>query len=111
MRGVCELLDAGDPDRPYATALEVQEAKVRDPARTPAARTLQELRTTGEAFFKFALRMSRQHKAYFLELYSSNEARQAEFAGQAEASLVEQARLEKEDRLDFDQYLARYFAG
>ena len=40
MRGVCELLDEGDPDRPYLTALEMQEAKVRDPARTPAARTL-----------------------------------------------------------------------
>ncbi len=111
MRGVCELLDAGDPDRPYATALEVQETKVRDLARTPAARTLQELQTTGESFFKFALRMSAQHKAYLLELYSPNEARQAEFASQAESSLAEQARLEKEDRLDFDQYLARYFAG
>src|SRR5262245_37869047 len=110
MRGVCELLDAGGPARPYVTALEVQEGKVRDPARTPAARTLQELRTSGESFFKFALRMSTQQKAYFVELYSSNESRQAEFAAQAEASLAEQARLEKEDRLDFDQYLARYFA-
>ena len=94
MRGVCELLDEGDPDRPYLTALEMQEAKVRDPARTPAARTLLELHTTGESFFNFALRMSRQHKAYFLELYSPNEARQAEFAAQAEHSLAEQARIE-----------------
>lgn len=52
MRGVCELLDEGDPDRPYQTALEMQEGKVRDPARTPAARTLLELHTTGESFFK-----------------------------------------------------------
>jgi glutamate--cysteine ligase len=111
MRGVCELLDQGDPDRPYATALQMQEAKVRDPARTPAARTLMELRTTGESFFNFALRMSRQHKAYFLELYSPNEARQAEFAAQAEASLAAQSRIESEDTLDFDRYLARYFAG
>ncbi len=111
MRGVCELLDQGDADRPYTTALEMQEAKVRDPARTPAARTILELRTTGESFFNFALRMSKQHKAYFLELYSPNEARQAEFAAQAEASLAEQSRVESEDRLDFDQYLARYFAG
>jgi glutamate--cysteine ligase len=111
MRGVCELLDQGDADRPYTTALEMQEAKVRDPARTPAARTILELRTTGESFFNFALRMSKQHKAYFLELYSPNEARQTEFAAQAEASLAEQSRVESEDRLDFDQYLGRYFAG
>jgi glutamate--cysteine ligase len=111
MRGVCELLDQGDPDRPYGTALELQEAKVRDPSRTPAARTLLELATTGESFFKFALRMSRQHKEYFLQLYSPNEARQAEFGAQAETSLAEQARLEAADTLDFEQYLARYFAG
>jgi glutamate--cysteine ligase len=89
----------------------MQEAKVRDPARTPSARTLLEMRTTGESFFNFALRMSKQHKAYFLELYSPNQARQQEFAARAEASLAEQTRLEGEDRLDFDQYLARYFTG
>jgi glutamate--cysteine ligase len=108
---VCELLDEGDPDRPYQTALEVQEAKVRDPSRTPAARTLLELNTTGESFFNFALRMSTQHKAYFLQLYSPNETRQVEFAAQAESSLAEQARVESQDNLDFDRYLARYFAG
>jgi glutamate--cysteine ligase len=110
MRGVCELLDEGDPGRPYVTALEIQEAKIRDPSRTPAARTLLELNTTEESFFKFALRMSKQHKEYFLGLYSPNEDRQAEFAARAEASLTEQARIESADRLDFDQYLARYFA-
>ena len=80
-------------------------------SRTPAARTLLELNTTGESFFKFALRMSMQHKAYFLELYSPNETRQAEFAAQAESSLAEQAKVEAQDNLDFDRYLARYFAG
>ena len=87
------------------------QAKVRDPARTPAARTLLELHTTRESFFNFALRMSRQHKAYFLELYSPNETRQAEFAARAESSLGEQARIESQDTLDFDHYLARYFVG
>jgi glutamate--cysteine ligase len=111
MRGVCELLDHDDPQRPYSAALDVQEAKIRDPSLTPAARSLQELNASGESFFNFALRMSAQHKAYFVELYSPNEARQAEFAQLAGDSHREQARVESEDRLDFDQYLARYFAG
>jgi hypothetical protein len=55
--------------------------------------------------------MSKQHKAYFLELYSPNETRQTEFAARAKASLAEQAHIERQDSLDFDQYLARYFAG
>ncbi len=109
MRGVCELLDDGDPQRPFATALDAQAAKVHEPSLTPSARSLLEMRTNGESFFNFALRMSGVHKAYFLELYSPNESRQEEFAREAEESLVEKTRVEAADTLSFDQYLARYF--
>jgi glutamate--cysteine ligase len=111
MRGVCELLDEGDPERHYTTALDVQAAKVHDVSLTPSARSLLEMRTNEESFFNFALRMSKLHKSYFLDLYSPNESRQDEFAAEAEASLVEQERVEKSDTLGFDDYLARYFAA
>ena len=111
MRGVCELLDEGDPQRHYATALEAQAAKVREVALTPAARTLEEMRTNEESFFNFALRMSKLHKSYFLELHSPNEARQDEFAAEADESLRAQARIEAADRIGFDEYLARYPGG
>ncbi len=111
MRGVCELLDEGDPERHYTTALDVQAAKVHDVSLTPSARTLLEMRTNEESFFNFALRMSKLHKSYFLDLYSPNESRQDEFAAEAEASLIEQERVEKSDTLSFDDYLARYFAA
>lgn len=111
MRGVCELLDEGDPERHYTTALDVQAAKVHDVSLTPSARSLLEMRTSEESFFEFALRMSRQHKEYFLDLYSPNESRQDEFAAEAQASLAAQERVEKSDALSFDEYLARYFAA
>jgi glutamate--cysteine ligase len=111
MRGVCELLDAGDAQRPYTTALDVQAAKVHDVSLTPSARSLLEMRTNDESFFHFALRMSQLHKSYLLELYSPNESRQDEFAAEAEASLAEQARVEASDTISFDDYLARYFAA
>jgi len=110
MRGVCELLDAGDAQRPYSAALEAQEAKVRDVALTPAARTLEEMRTNEESFFDFALRMSKLHKAYFLDLYGPSESRQDEFAREAQESLEAQARIEAADRVSFEAYLANYFA-
>jgi glutamate--cysteine ligase len=69
------------------------------------------MRTNEESFFHFALRMSKLHKSYFLDLYSPNESRQDEFAAEAEASLIEQERVEKSDTLSFDDYLARYFAA
>jgi glutamate--cysteine ligase len=111
MRGVCELLDEGDAQRPYTTALDVQAAKVHDLSLTPSARSLLEMRTNEESFFRFALRMSSLHKSYFLELYSPNESRQDEFGAEAEESLRAQSRVEASDTLSFDDYLARYFAA
>lgn len=110
MRGICELLDAGDSQRPYTAALELQEAKVNDAALTPSARTLEELRSTGESFAQLALRMSNVHKNYFLDLYPPNEQRLADFAAQAAESLGKQAAIERADKVSFDQYLANYFA-
>jgi glutamate--cysteine ligase len=110
MRGICELLDEGDPQRPYAAALELQESKINDPELTPSARSLVELRSTGESFSQFALRMSRTHKAYFLDLYPPNEARLGEFAAESAESIEKQARIEASDRTTFEQFLAEYFA-
>ena len=110
MHGVCELLDEGDHQRPYATALEVQAEKILDSGLTPAARTMNELRANDESFFDFALRMSKVHQSYFRELYPPNESRQQEFQHEAEESLVAQSRIEAADRLTFDQYLEQYFS-
>ncbi len=109
MRGICELLDEGEASRPYTAALELQESKVQDPALTPSARTLDELRSSGESFAQLALRMSHLHKAYFVELYPPNEQRLAEFATEAEDSLGKQAEIEAADTMTFDQFLAQYF--
>ena len=110
MQGVCELLDQGLANRPYATALAIQAAKVQDVSLTPSARLLEEMRTTGESFFQLALRMSNAHKAYFLELHPPNEQRLAEFRAEAEESLRAQEKTEAADRQPFDEYLARYLA-
>ena len=66
--GICEILDRGDPSRPYAQALAVQASKIDDVALTPSAR-LMRAEATNESFFELALRMSMMHKDYFLELY------------------------------------------
>jgi len=110
MEGICELLDHGDPARPYAQALATQAAKVRDVRRTPSARLLAELQESGESFFDLALRMSRTHKDYFLDLYTPNPERLAELAAEAQDSLDRQCALEAQQRQSFEEYLAHYFA-
>jgi glutamate--cysteine ligase len=110
MSGICEVLDMGDPAKPYSQALAVQAAKVNNVALTPSARLMEELTTTDEPFFDLALRMSRAHKDYFLGLYPPNEERLAEFASQAAESLAKQASIEASDKGSYEEYVQRYFA-
>jgi glutamate--cysteine ligase len=110
MTGICEILDRGDPLKPYGNALAVQAAKLDNVALTPSARLLTELTATGESFFAQALRMSKLHKDYFLEMYAPNQGRLGEFAAAAKESLERQRGLETGHEESFDSYLARYFA-
>ena len=110
MQGLCEMLDHGEPSRPYSSALEQQRAKIDDVEKTPSARLLTEMRQTGESFFQLALRMSKLHKDYFLGLYPPNESRLGEFAAEAQESLEAQRSIEATDRENFDAYLAQYLA-
>ena len=111
MQGTAELLDHGDPKRPYSAALAVQAQKLDDAEATPSARLLREMRDGGESFFDLALRMSNTYKSYFTELHPLDEPRAGEFAAEAEASLEAQARLEAAPQEPFREYLAKYFAA
>ncbi len=108
MQGTCELLDHGDPARPYSAALAVQALKVADPATTPSARLLKEMRDTGEGFYDLAYRMAGTYQSYFTELHEPDAARIAEFTAEAEVSLEAQARLEAAAQAPFGRYLADY---
>lgn len=109
MTGICELLDAGNVQKPYSESLAVQLEKVRDADRTPSARMLAEMRAKGEGFFHFALRMSQQHQQYFREL-ALNDQLQAKFTTLAEQSWQKQRELEASDKESINAYLQRYFA-
>ena len=111
MTGICELLDHGDAARPYTVALRAQQEKLADVARTPSARLLHELQSSGESFFSLALRMSRQHRDYFRSLADPHAERMAEFEAEARSSVQAQASIEAADRGSFEQYLERYFAA
>jgi glutamate--cysteine ligase len=110
MTGICELLDHGDASKPYATALRAQQDKVADVAKTPSARLLRELETTGDSFFELALRMSTVHRDYFLSLPAPNDGRLHQFEAEARASHAAQAAIEAAQTGSFDEYLAAYFA-
>ncbi len=110
MTGICELLDQGDAAQPYTAALREQQEKLEDTERTPSARLLQEMRSSGEDFYSLARRVSAVHKEYILSLPPPNAGRLAEFEAEAHDSILKQASVEARQSGTFEEYLAGWFA-
>jgi glutamate--cysteine ligase len=110
MTGICELLDQGDPLKPYAAALRTQQEKVRHAELTPSAVLLREMESSGESFLDMALRVSTVHRDYFRSLPAPNDGRLQDFEREARESLAKQAEIEANQTGSFEDYLAAYFA-
>ena len=103
------LLDSAQGTSAYSDSLQLQRAKLQDPALTPSARVLAEIGGQGDSFFRFALAQSEQHREHFLSR-PLGEPQQQAFAAAARQSLADQAALEEADSIDFDSYVARYLS-
>ena len=110
MRGVCELLDQGDAQRPYTAALELQAAKIDDPALTPSARTLAELRVNGRVVRAArAAYVARAQGVFSAICIRRTNSVSRSLRPRPRESLEKQAEIEASDNLTFDQFLANYF--
>ena len=106
---LCALLDAGETNQPYSRSLQAQVAAMEDADLTPSARILREMREHGESFFRFAKRLSENHRARSLA-HPLPAATETRLVAEAAASLEKQATIEAADTLSFEEYLHRYFA-
>lgn len=108
MAGICELLDADNPEKPYTSSLKKQTERVSHPDMTPSARMLDDMRQDSESFHRFAERMSRQHFHYYKNLKLAPEQEQF-YIDEARNSKLRQIEIESADNLSFEEYLAEYF--
>ncbi|MCF7985340.1 MAG: glutamate--cysteine ligase [Thiohalocapsa sp.] len=108
MGPVAELLDAAASGL-YNDSVRAQREKVLEPDATPSARMLAEMRAEKEGFAQFAARLSEQHRTAFRGLELDAERLQWLRRLSLE-SMDRQQALEAADDLDFDEFLARYFA-
>ncbi|MEO7493763.1 MAG: glutamate--cysteine ligase [Massilia sp.] len=111
IRPVAALLDEQhkeqySDDGVHIASLATQIAKIADPARTPSARVLEEIRAMGSSL-AFGLRQSELHAAYFRES-ALMPAEEAMFAEMAAVSLAEQLVLEQTQTGNFDDFVAAY---
>ena len=110
MKAVATLLDQANFCENYFSSVKAQIASVYDPDLTPSARMLAEMREYGEGFYYYAKRMSQHHNLYYKK--QSLPAEKIRFFEQlAEQSNRQQQQIEQTDRVSFDDYLARYYAG
>ncbi|MES2325238.1 MAG: glutamate--cysteine ligase [Pseudomonadota bacterium] len=104
---VAALLDVQHNDGAvHAASLAAQQAKVDNPALTPSARVLDEVRALGSSA-AFGLRQSELHAAYFRE-GTLMPAEEQMFVEMAASSLAEQAILEQTQTGSFDDFVAAY---
>ena len=101
-------LDAGDPEAGYAQALAAQRAKLEDTSRTPSARILEGVRSTG-SYFEHTMRRSREQHAEILAR-TPDAALEAQLAAEVAGSIETRALYEARDRGSFEEFLADYFA-
>ncbi|MES2317240.1 MAG: glutamate--cysteine ligase [Pseudomonadota bacterium] len=104
---VAALLDEQhNEDGVHAAAMAAQRAKIDNPALTPSARVLDEIRAIGSSA-AFGLRQSELHAAYFRES-ALMPAEELMFAELATSSLAEQESIEQAPSASFDDFVAAY---
>jgi glutamate--cysteine ligase len=106
IRPVAALLDEHNEGGVHAASLAVQKTKIDNPALTPSARVLEEVRAIGSSA-AFGLRQSRLHAGYFRES-ALMPAEESMFDELVATSLAEQAAIEQAPGPGFDDFVAAY---
>ena len=104
----CDLLDEGESDHAYCSALQRQRSKIEDADLTPSARILGEMIDGKEEFFEYSLRLSKQHQQSYLSRPLSEE-RRVQFEALVHQSIQRQQKLESDEELPFEQFMQNYF--
>jgi len=108
---VAALIDRDGATTDYADSVALMRQRIEDPSATPSAQVLDEIRAAGDSFFEFAMSASRRHRDYFRSIAPLADARLAVLVDEARRSHDRRAEIEAADTIDFDEYLARYFAA
>nr|AJG37974.1 glutamate-cysteine ligase [uncultured Gammaproteobacteria bacterium] len=108
MSGVADILDKAHNETCYAKALSGQKELIEDPSKTPSAMALDDIMNRDGSYYAFAKRKSEEHRDYFLQR-ELEEKTQQRIELVAEKSLQQQRNTEKENDMDFDTFLQKYF--
>lgn len=106
---ICQALDSGLDEQPYSQALNQQKRTLENPELTPSAQILHGMRASEQAFARFAMSQTHKH-AQTIKDSVVHIALSKKFQQYTQQSLHQQVQLENQEKLDFDTFLADYFA-
>ena len=109
MQEICEALDEGDEEKPYAKALLKQIEVIRQPELTSSARMLATMRDQKLSVSDLALQKSREHTAHFQKAPLDALVKR-DFDLKVQNSLEVLERLNNAPQIPFDQFLQNYFS-
>ena len=102
---VAQLLDTANQGREYQEALHSQQQKIANPALTPSARILADMKEKGLEVNELALNLAKSHRKKLLET-DYTELTDTHFTSEAVASRQKQNDIEASDTLLFDDFLS-----
>ena len=108
---IAAQIDSQEGNDCYVQAVRQMVGLVDNPDTTPSARLLDELHSSGNGFFDYAISMARGHRDYFSSIPAMSAQRHEQFSREAVDSIKRQGDVEAGDDISFDEYLAGYYAA
>ncbi|MCK5894023.1 MAG: glutamate--cysteine ligase [Endozoicomonadaceae bacterium] len=109
MKPVAALLDSIHATDDFSVSLHQQRHTLNDSQRTPSAQVLQTLTKHNNSFIDMAQVLSSTHSDYFRAI-PCNDSKMNYFSELASQSIRDQQAIEDADTVNFDSFLAQYFA-
>ncbi|WP_246033976.1 glutamate--cysteine ligase [Thalassotalea mangrovi] len=109
LTAIAKLLDQAYQTDQYSIAVAREQEKLSNPELTPSGRILNDLLTGGRGIIGWSLQHAKRYQEE-LNQWQYQVFDQAYLQKLASESLAEQAAIEASDQVDFDQFLADYFA-
>jgi glutamate--cysteine ligase len=109
LKDVAALLDLNMSEPVHGNALKALWVRIDNPEETPAAKLLDKMKSSGKTYFQVALEHARTHRDYFVNRPLDQDKYQ-HFKDLARDSLARQKAIEDADHIDFETYLADFYA-
>lgn len=101
------VLDKASHSNKHVSSVMAQLEKINNPSLLPSEKVIRCMQEKNLSFAEFSLQQSKSHHAYFNQQVLASEVKQ-QYMIQADQSITDQKKLESDQSISLDEYIARY---